>query len=292
MSSSNTGPEPLLQGGIPVQSIVTGSLQEPTVHQLFSLSGRTAVVTGGARGLGMTLATALLEAGAHVYLLDVLPAPSEPEYKALSAKAQEAGLSVGYYKVDVTKIEQVDDVIQTIAKEAPAKIRPVIAAAGILQECEAIDYKQEDFRRIMDVNVLGVFNTAQAAAKIMLAHGEGGSITAIASMSGTIANRDLPAVAYNSSKSAVLQLCRSLSAEWAPKGIRVNSLSPGYIMTAMTAALLEVKPQQKVQWEDGSPQHRISEPWEYKGPAVFLASDASSFFTGMDLRADGGYCSW
>ncbi|EIN13082.1 NAD(P)-binding protein [Punctularia strigosozonata HHB-11173 SS5] len=165
-STNKASPEPQVLGSIPVQSIVAGSLQEPTVQQLFSLKGRTAVVTGGARGLGMTLASALLEAGAHVYLIDVLP-------------------------VDVTKIEEVHTAFQTIAAEAPAPIRSVIAAAGIQQECEAIDYKQDDFRRIMDVNVLGVFNTAQAAARVMFAHGEGGSITAIGSMSGTVANRDL-----------------------------------------------------------------------------------------------------
>jgi NAD(P)-dependent dehydrogenase (short-subunit alcohol dehydrogenase family) len=108
-------------------------------------------------------------------------------------------------------------------------------------------------------------------------------------MSGTITNRGMHTPAYNSSKSAVLQLGRSLAVEFGPDRVRVNTLSPGYIMTAMTAGLLEKDPALAKQWTNDNPLARLSYPWEFKGPAVFLASDASSFMTGSDLLVDGGH---
>jgi len=276
----------------PPTSAVAPLLQDPAISQLFALSGRTAVVTGAARGLGITLAAALLEAGAHVYCLDILPEPSPKEWAALVVKSKEHNLTVNYRQVDITKSDMVKSVFESIAAEAPCPVRVLVAAAGVQQECPAIDFKTEDMRRIMDINVVGSFNTAQAAAITMFKHGLGGSIVMIASMSGTVANKGLFCTPYNSSKAAVLQMCRSLSMEWAGNGVRVNTISPGYIKTAMTEMLLAAKPELGKQWADDNPLHRISLPWEYKGSVIFLASDASSFCTGSDLRVDGGHCAW
>ncbi|KAK1235377.1 hypothetical protein PQX77_001398 [Marasmius sp. AFHP31] len=165
---------------------------EPTVQHLFSLTNRTSIVTGGARGLGITLANALVEAGSHVFCLDILPEPSPQEWNMLLEKARSAGgLTVRYKQVDVTKPELVEAVMSEIVREAPEKVRVLVAAAGIQQDCPAIEYNPNDMRRIMDVNVVGTFNIAQAVARSMIDHGQGGSMILIASMSGSIANRGL-----------------------------------------------------------------------------------------------------
>lgn len=129
--------------------------------------------------------------------------------------------------LDITNVDQVSQVFTSIQESSPHPVKCLISAAGIQQDCLAIDYKATDFERIMRVNVVGSFNVSQAAAKLMIDHGKGGSIVLIASMSGHIANRDLHCSAYNTSKSAVIQMCRSLAVEWAEHGIRVNTLSPG-----------------------------------------------------------------
>ncbi|KAK5142784.1 hypothetical protein LTR32_004940 [Rachicladosporium monterosium] len=142
------------------------------------------------------------------------------------------------------------------------------------------------------VNITGVFMTAQAVAKEMIRHGRGGSIAIIASMSGTVANRGLICSAYNASKAGLIQLARNLASEWGPHGIRVNTLSPGYIVTAMVEALFEQYPERRRDWPTQNMLGKLSKPEEYRGAAVFLISDASSFMTGSDMRIDGGHAAW
>jgi NAD(P)-dependent dehydrogenase (short-subunit alcohol dehydrogenase family) len=172
---------------------------------------------------------------------------------------------------------------------------------------------------MFEVNVTGVFMTAQAVAKEMIRWGNGGSIAMIASMSGTVANRvsfyiltstpflvtpckqnanisfpiqGLICPAYNASKAAVLQLGRNLASEWGSYGIRVNTISPGYIATAMVEALFEKYPERRRDWPTQNMLGKLSVPEEYRGAAVFCISDASSFMTGSDLRIDGGHTAW
>lgn len=175
---------------------------------------------------------------------------------------------------------------------------------------------------MFEINVTGVFMTAQAVARHMIASGKGGSIVLIGSMSGSVANRvsrhlssntsflslphpltstilnsDLPpqgliCPAYNASKAAVLQLTRNLASEWGTHHIRVNSLSPGYIVTQMVTELFERFPERETDWPSQNMLGRLSSPEEYRGAAVFLISDASSFMTGSDLRMDGGHAAW
>lgn len=257
----------------------------------FSLLDKVVCVSGAGRGLGLVQAEALLEAGAKVYALDRLENPS-PEFERIAERAQkELGTSLSYRRIDVRDVESLNSIVEEIAQKE-GRLDGLIAAAGIQQETPALDYKAEDVDLMMSVNVTGVFMTAQAVAKQMVKFGNGGSIVLIASMSGTVANRGLICPAYNASKAAVLQLGRNLASEWGEYNIRVNTISPGYIVTAMVEDLFVKFPERRTEWPKQNMLGRLSKPEEYRGAAVFLVSDASSFMTGGDLRIDGGHSSW
>ncbi|RPA97216.1 NAD(P)-binding protein [Choiromyces venosus 120613-1] len=257
----------------------------------FNLVDRVVLISGGARGLGLTQAEALLEAGAKVYALDRLEKPSPAFYEAQARAIDNLGTSLHYKQIDVRDEVKLHETVQAIADEN-GRLDGLIAAAGINEEHTALEYTAADFNKMMEINVTGAFLTAQAAARQMVKLGKGGSIVMIASMSGTIANRGLICPAYNASKSAVLQLGRNLAAEWGPYGIRVNTISPGYIVTAMVEELFTKFPERREDWPKQNMLGRLSKPQEYRGAAIFLLSDASSFMTGADLIMDGGHHSW
>ncbi|KAB2574793.1 putative NADP-dependent mannitol dehydrogenase [Lasiodiplodia theobromae] len=276
------------------ESSMTPAAQAP-VNKLFGLHGRTVVVTGGARGLGITLATAVLEAGGDVVCLDILPEPSADEWANITkiTKLSSTPQHASYKKCDITNEADVEAVIQAAAEEATARGNPIkglISCAGIQQMKDAIDYPVDGYRRMMEVNVVGNFTTAKHVARVLRDGGKGGSIVFIASMSGQIMNRGLHCSAYNSSKAAVHQMTRSLAVEWGTYGIRVNSLSPGYIRTAMTDALLAEKPEVEETWMRGAALGRLGAPEDFKAGAIFLLADGSAWQTGSDLRIDGGHC--
>ncbi|KAF6798230.1 short-chain dehydrogenase [Colletotrichum sojae] len=286
--SFHAGPKPSVTSTTPT---VTRGLPE------FSLQDKVIVVSGGARGLGLTQAEALLEAGAivltmsTVHAIDRLPKP-DPDFEKVARRATgELSTSLTYHQVDVRDVDALNEIVAGIA-DKHGRLDGLIAAAGIQQETPALEYKAEDVDKMMGVNVTGAFMTAQAVARQMVRLNSGGSIVLIASMSGTVANRGLICPAYNASKAAVLQLGRNLAAEWGEHGIRVNTISPGYIVTAMVEALFETYPERKTEWPKHNMLGRLSAPSEYRGAAVFLLSDASSFMTGSDLRIDGGHCAW
>ncbi|KAJ5095987.1 Glucose/ribitol dehydrogenase [Penicillium alfredii] len=256
----------------------------------FSLAGKVVCVSGAGRGLGLTQAEALLEAGAKVYALDRLEEPA-PEFQHIQQRAKTLGSELHYRRIDVRDTELLNSVIEGIAN-TEGRLDGLVAAAGIQQETPALEYSAKDSNTMFEVNVTGVFMTAQAVAKQMIRFGNGGSIAMIASMSGTIVNRGLICPAYNASKAAVLQLARNLAAEWGPYNIRVNTISPGYIITAMVENLFVEFPERRDQWPKENMLGRLSRPEEYRGAAVFLLSDASSFMTGSDLRMDGGHAAW
>lgn len=255
------------------------------------MEGKVVLVSGAARGLGLVQAEALLEAGATVYALDRLEKPSPDFERVRTRAASELGTSLTYRRVDVREVEPLNAIVQEIA-DKHQRLDGLVAAAGIQQETPALEYTAADCDKILGVNVTGVFMTAQAAAKQMIRFGNGGSIVLIASMSGTIANRGLICPAYNASKGAVLQLGRNLASEWGQYGIRVNTISPGYIVTAMVEDLFVTYPERKTEWPKQNMLGRLSQPQEYRGAAAFLISDASSFMTGSDLRMDGGHAAW
>ncbi|KAG9254498.1 uncharacterized protein F5Z01DRAFT_108295 [Emericellopsis atlantica] len=264
-----------------------------TTHNLFSLTGKTIAITGGGRGLGITLALAVVEAGGNVACLDILSEPSAEEWTSLSALAKKTGRSVTYHRCEVTDETSIESVMDTVARDATARQAPfwgTIACAGIQQQVPALDYPAADFDRILRVNVTGVFNTAKYAARVLRREGRPGSIVLISSMSGNVANRGLSCSAYNSSKAAVQQMCRSVAQEWGQYGIRVNTLSPGYIRTAMTDQLLQENPDVERTWMAGALLGRLGAPEDFKAPAVFLLSEGAAFVHGSDLRVDGGHC--
>lgn len=175
-------------------------------------------------------------------------------------------------------------------------IRGLYSCAGVSDTDPAVTFSTARFKRLMDINVTGTFTVAQAVANEVMRSGQpSASMLFVASMSGYVSNRGVDTAAYNSSKAAVHQLARSLSAEWGSrKGmplIRVNTLSPGYIRTAATAESLS-KPGMESQWQGDNMLFRLSTADEFRGPVLFALGDGSSFMTGADLRVDGGHCAW
>jgi len=191
----------------------------------------------------------------------------------------------------VREVPALNKVVEEIAS-AHGRLDGLIAAAGIQQETSALEYTAEDANTMFSVNITGVLMTAQATARQMLKYKSPGSIVLIASMSGSIANRGLICPAYNASKAGVIQLARNLAMEWGEHGIRVNTISPGYIVTDMVEKLFEAQPERRTDWAKQNMLGRVSMPKEYKGAAVFLISEASSFMTGADLKMDGGHSAW
>lgn len=258
----------------------------------FSLQDKVFAVTGAARGLGLEMSDALIEAGAKVVALDRLPpGEQDPDFIGAQEKAKELQSVLEYMQIDVTKEKKVADVFRSIVQKH-GRLDGLIAAAGINREIPALEYNADIFREALEINITGVFITAQAAAKEIIAGGKPGSIVLIGSMSGTVANKGLLCTAYNTSKAGVVQMARNLAAEWGKYNIRVNTISPGYIETKMTASLFETHPQRRTEWSEQSMLGRVSKPSEYRGVAVFLASDASSYATGSNLIIDGGHSSW
>jgi len=261
----------------------------------FELANKVFVVTGGGRGLGLTLAEALVEAGGHVYCLDRLEKPEKEFIEVRDRLASTYGGTLDYSRLDVRNAEDVDATISRIA-DKHSRLDGLIAAAGIQNVVPALDFPSEAITEMMDINYKGVYLSAVSTARAMIKHGTPGSILLIASMSGLIANKGFTSSVYNSSKAAVIQLTRSLAMEWGQiidgKPIRVNSLCPGNIMTPMVRKNFEDDPKLKELWEKENMLGRISEPREYRGAALFCLSDASSFMTGSSLVIDGGYTAW
>ncbi|QRV76447.1 Enoyl-(Acyl carrier protein) reductase [Ceratobasidium sp. AG-Ba] len=261
-----------------------------TLFDEFSLAGRVAIVSGANRGLGLEMALALCEAGATVYAID-LPATPGHEFIATAEYAKRLGSKLNYVSADATDQKLMWDKVAAIG-DAEGRVDVCVAAAGILHGANCLDYKAEDFQRVMNVNVNGVLYTAQAAGRQMERFKTGGSIILIASMSGSITNRDHAWVAYNTSKSAVLQMARSMACELGPQKIRVNSISPGHIYTKMTAAFIDTQPELADKWASMNPLGRLGRPDELRGVVAWLASDASTFCTGSDIIVSGGHHSW
>ncbi|KAI1408963.1 putative 5-keto-D-gluconate 5-reductase [Hypoxylon sp. FL1857] len=272
-----------------------GTIQNsPKVLPEFSLEDKVIIVSGGAQGLGLVQAEALLEAGAKVHVFDRQPEPGSgsPYQKVARRAKEELGTSITYHQVDVLEgAHKLKDITKGIF-EKEGRLDGLLAAAGVQQETPALDYTAEDSNRMLGINVTGVLMTAQAVAKYMYENDNPGSIVFIASMSGTVANRGLICPVYNASKAAVIQLGRNLAMEWGIKNIRVNTISPGYIVTEMVQKLFEKFPDRAVEWPKQNMLNRLSKPQDYRGAAVFLLSDASSFMTGADVRIDGGHAAW
>ncbi|KAA1471247.1 NAD(P)-binding protein [Dentipellis sp. KUC8613] len=266
----------------------------PKLFDEFALTDRVALVSGANRGLGLEMALALAEAGARaVYCVDLPEAPGE-EWEAVRSYVERMGTGgrMEYLSGNVRDQQGMWDVGQKIG-DKEGRLDVCVAAAGILREhTDCLEYPAEEFRKVMDINTNGVLFTAQAAGRQMVRFGLPGSIILIASMSGSITNKDHAWVSYNTSKSAVLQMGRSMACELGPKRIRVNTLSPGHIYTTMTAAYLDKQPHLLEKWSQLNPLGRLGRPDELRGVVAWLASDASTFCTGSDILVSGGHHAW
>ena len=247
---------------------------------LTPLDGRVAIVTGGARGIGFETAKALKENGATVVIVDI--------NAELGAKASKE-LGVGFFQADLTELDQVTSLASDIQHQH-GRIDIAFNNAGVCVNVPSEDCSGEDWRRVIDINLNAVFYCCREFGKVMLKQGKG-SIINTASMSGIISNTPQPQSAYNASKAAVIMLTKSLAGEWASRGVRVNAIAPGYIGTEMTKIGMSNESWYKV-WKEMTPMGRVGEPREVAAPVVFLASDASSYFTGSVLTMDGGYTCW
>ncbi len=247
------------------------------------LDEKKGFVTGGARGIGKSTATAFAEAGADVAIIDVDFAEAE---KTAANIARETGRKVIAIKTDCTDPKQVDDMVLQVTKELGG-LDFCHNNAGICINVPAEEMTFEQWNKVINVNLNGIFLTDIAAGKYMLAHG-GGSIINTASMSAHIVNVPQPQCAYNASKAAVIQLTKSLAIEWARRGVRVNSLSPGYIGTELTLNSPTLIPLIE-KWNEMAPLGRMGRPEELAAICVYLAGDASSFTTGADFVIDGAF---
>ena len=254
--------------------------------KLFNLDGEVAMVTGAGSGIGQRLAVGLAEAGADVACFD-LPSQQkglETTVQKIKALERRAIIGVG----DVTNAEELQACVDRIEAELGV-LTLALNCAGIANAAPAEDMGYDQWRRVHAINVDGVFLSCQAQARVMLPRKKG-SIVNIASMSGSIVNRGLLQAHYNSSKAAVIHMSKSLAMEWSDRGVRVNSISPGYTATPMNLRP-EVAEQVKI-FEHDTPLGRMATVDEMVGPAVFLSSRAASFCTGVDLIVDGGFVCW
>ncbi len=253
------------------------------VKEMFDLRGEKAIVTGAAQGLGEQMALGLAEAGADVAVVDI----NIDRAAKVAESIQNLGRESISIKADVTKVSDVENMVR-IVKDRFGKIDILINNAGIANHLPAEEISKEEWDSVIEINLSGTFLCAQAVGREMIKQKKGNIIN-ISSMSGLIVNIPQPQIHYNTSKAGVIMITKSLAGEWAKYNIRVNAIAPGYMRTPLVD---KVFPKYGKGWSSLTPMGRIGDPSEIKGPALFLASKASSFVTGSVLVMDGGYTLW
>lgn len=243
-----------------------------------SLAGKVTVVTGGNQGIGKSVAHDLAQAGSDIVVLDVQDASD-----VAADIVQTHGVRAAAFPCDVTDPEGVASAIAAAAEEM-GTLDHLFNNAGICLHKPALECSPRDFTRVVDINLNGIFFVAQAFARYLVDHDKGGNIVNTGSMSATIVNTPQGQASYNASKAGVVHLTKSLAVEWASLGIRVNSISPGYIATEMTG---NVREDWRQIWTDMIPFKRMGTPAELSGAVLYLLSDASTYTSGSDLIIDG-----
>lgn len=250
----------------------------------FRLDDRVALVTGGGRGIGRGIAAGLGSAGAAVVIWDI-------DEGAAASAAQEVGGSSIADVVDVTEVGAVEAGLDRIASSL-GTVDVLVANAGVTSRSPLESLGDEDFRRVVDVNLGGTFACTRGVGRRLIQAGRPGSVVTIASISGVVGNRGGDNTHYCMTKGGVIAFTRSLAVEWAKYGIRVNAIAPGYTTTAMTDRLRDTDPGWYGELVDRVPLQRLGSPEDMAAAAVFLTSPASSYVTGHVLVVDGGYTAW
>lgn len=250
------------------------------------LDGKKIYVTGGAQGLGKAMATGLAEAGADVAIVDINGDKAQETATEIAKATSQKAIAI---KTDVTDQDQVEDMVKTVVDQLGG-LDAAFNNAGMCLNIPAEEMSYKDWLKVVNLNLNSVFLCSTAAGRYMLKQGHG-SIVNTASMSAHIVNRPQPQCSYNATKNGVIQLSKSLAIEWAKRGVRVNTMSPGYMGTDLTLSSPDLKPLIKT-WNDWAPLGRLGKPEELQGMAVYLASDTSSFSTGDDYLIDGAFTAW
>jgi NAD(P)-dependent dehydrogenase (short-subunit alcohol dehydrogenase family) len=250
----------------------------------FNLKGKKAYVTGASKGIGKAAAIALCEAGADVAFIS----RNMAEAAAVATEAaSKTGVKTIAIEADISKPEQVDAMFDKIMEQF-GTIDIAFNNAGVCPTVgPAEDMKYEDVKEIVDINLIGAYMCSQRAGKIMLEKGSG-SIINMASMSAYISNVPQLASHYAATKAGVIAMSRNFAAEWSARGVRVNSISPGYHMTEMAKQWTDMHPI----WLERIPSNRFGDVDEIAGLVVFLAGEASNYINGTDIIIDGGYTAW
>jgi len=244
------------------------------------MAQRIVVVTGAGQGIGESIARAFAVAGDHVVVADLAPA---------TGRAVADAVGGSFVEVDVTDPGSVRRLAERVLRDH-GRIDGLVNNAGIVRNTPAESTSDEEWRAIFAVNVDGVFTCCREMGGPMLDAGRGWIVN-IASMSGIVVNRPQPQAAYNASKAAVIGLTKSLAAEWAPRGVRVNAVAPGYVATELTLRGMS-NDAWRDEWLRDTPMGRVAQPDEIAPSVVYLGSDAASYVTGTVLVIDGGYTAW
>ncbi|KAF8248214.1 NAD(P)-binding protein [Wilcoxina mikolae CBS 423.85] len=260
----------------------------------FSLEGKTAIITGGARGLGYVMTQALIESGADVAIVDLNEEASKSAERLLAqfkSENPDTGKlpTITAHRADVANPASVEEAFAEILTAHGGHVDTLVTSAGLCENFPAEQYPAERLQHIMSVNINGTYFFASALARHLIEKKQKGSMIFIGSMSGSIVNIPQPQAPYNASKAAVRHLASSFAVEWAKYGIRVNCISPGYMLTDLTKRILEERPELGETWRSLTPVGRMGDPQDLMGAVVYLASDAAGFVTGAELKVDGGY---
>jgi NAD(P)-dependent dehydrogenase (short-subunit alcohol dehydrogenase family) len=249
----------------------------------YELSNQKAIVTGAGQGLGRAMAIALAEAGADLAIADI----NAHTAKQTAAEIEKLGRKSLVVKMDVAKSDEVNQAVEKTIKEF-GRIDILVNNAGINRRVPAEQMSETDWRKVIDVNLTGIFLCSQAVGRQMIKQ-KSGRIINIASVSGMLLNRGVTQVAYYAAKAGVILLTKALAMEWAKYNIRVNAISPGWMRTSLVESefVTDIKRYQEI--IEDTPMRRFGEPTELGPAVVYLASEASSFITGENLVIDGGY---
>ena len=257
------------------------------ILEKFKLTDRVSIVTGGERGIGRAIAIGLAQAGSHI----VIPGMDSSSAEEAKTLIEREGVKCLVVKMNVTKEDEVNAMVEKVMAEF-GRIDVLVNNAGIGIQYKAEEMPLDSWQKVIDVNLTGPFIVSKAVGNVMLKQKKG-SIIVISSMSGLIVNTPATQCNYNASKSGAIQLTKSLASEWAPYGIRVNTIAPGYMRTSLTEHRFK-EPNNPVlqKWLAMTPMGRVGTPDELVGLALYFASDASSFTTGAVMPVDGGYTAW